>query len=288
MSWHPNDLVSDQDLKDYEAAILDRFGQTDWQARRTKALEDWLSLILRGNGFDPQKLRTRYEADRVWSYTSSAFVDRSAAASNTTADDVVLATILAASTDYLYVGSATPFRGLHLRILDAVSAVASTLTVEYWADGWIELTKTDGTAKTPGVPFSGGGSITWALPSDWTVRAVNASDPLYYVRLKVSAAPTGGTAATQIGVIRPSSLRAAATFRTLMLIFQEAPTGAPGPWAEKAAFYKDEADAALQRALPIIGGEFDTADASDLIGATEAEQTSEEVSGRTPFTLERA
>jgi hypothetical protein len=46
-------------------------------------------------------------------------------------------------------------------------------------------------------------------------------------------------------------------FRTLQLIFQEAPTGADGPWREKADFYKDEADAALQRALAICGGEFD-------------------------------
>mgnify|MGYP000573621005 CR=1 FL=1 len=80
MSWQPNDLVTDQDLVDYEAAILTQFGQTDWQGRRRKAIEDWLFPHLRTRGFDPLKLRTRYEPDAVQSYTASAYTDRVAAA----------------------------------------------------------------------------------------------------------------------------------------------------------------------------------------------------------------
>ena len=38
----------------------------------------------------------------------------------------------------------------------------------------------------------------------------------------------------EIGAIRRSVLSAPATLRTLLLIMREAPTGGPGPWADKA------------------------------------------------------
>jgi hypothetical protein len=104
------------------------------------------------------------------------------------------------------------------------------------------------------------------------------------VKVTISAVPTGATA-SQIGVIRRSALCAPATLRTLTLIMHEAPSGGPGPWADKAAWYETEADAALQRALPLLGGEFDT-DASDQVSATEAAQTAAEVA--TQFRWERA
>jgi len=54
-----------------------------------------------------------------------------------------------------------------------------------------------------------------------------------------------------------------------------------------APVVQSEADAALQRALPLLGGEFDT-DISDQISPVEAVQTDQEVSDRMPFRLERA
>lgn len=285
MSFHPADLVTDVDLKDYERDILRSFGETNWQAKRTKALEDWLFPALQARGYDPQQLRTRREPSHVWGVTSGVYTNKTDDARNTTADDLNLATILAASTDYLYVGFASPFRGLHVRMLDAVSSVSATLTLQYWADAWTTLPAADGTSKTSGKPFSGGGSILWTLPTDWSVRVVNSSDALYWVRLALSSAPTGAKA-TQIGCVRSSIFKAPLTFRTLQLIFREAPTGADGPWDEKANFYKDEAEAALTRALDGAGGEFDT-DASDQVSDTEAEQTVEEAGGFTGVTLER-
>lgn len=287
MSWHPSDLVSDQDLADYEPRILTQFGKTSWASLRTKVLEDWLFPILKAEGLDPYRLRTRFDADKVFGYTSSAYTDLTDEASDTTEDDINLGTVLAASTDYLYVGSKQPFRGLHARFVDSGSAVAATLTVEYWADEWTELTVTDGTEKSAGVPFSGGGSLTWSLPVDWTIRKVNSSDALYWLRLKLSAAPTNAKA-TQVGVIRQSLLRAPATFRVLMWIFADAPTGQPGPWQEKAERYEKASESALARALPQIGGEFDTITESDQIDADEAAQTTAEVSqGGGSFLLER-
>lgn len=286
MSWAPADLVSDVDLVDYESAILSSFGASTWQARRTKALEDWLFPILKGQGFDPFKLRTRAEPTKAFGYTASAYTDLTTATTDTTADDVNLATLFATpGTDALYLGSTQPFRGIFFRLLDTVSSAAAVLSVAYFDGAWKALTIADGTVQTAGRTLSAGGSVTWVLPVDWMTRVVNGSDPLYWVKVTVSAVPTGAKAG-QVGVIRSSALRAPATFRTLQLIFREAPTGASGPWQEKADFYKGEADAALQRALAIVGAEFDT-DASDLVSPTEAGQTSSEASGG-GLVLERA
>src|SRR5690349_8785389 len=113
MSWHPNDLVTDADLRDYESEILKRFGQTSWQARRTKALEDWLFPILKGQGFDPYALRTRYECDAVYGSTNGTYTDVTSATRDTVEDDLDLAAVFATpGTDALYVGSTQPFRGL--------------------------------------------------------------------------------------------------------------------------------------------------------------------------------
>lgn len=269
MSWHLNDLLSDDDLTSYESAILSQFGATDWEARRTKALEDWLFPILKGQGFDPHKLRTRYACDRVFGYTGAVYTDFTSAAKDTTTDDLNLATVFTTvNSDVLYIGSAAPFRGIFLRLLDSASSQTGTMTVQYWSGAWEAVGIADRTTVN-GKTLAAGGSVTWTMPVDWAVRAVNGSDALYWVKVTLSATPTGAKA-SQIGTIRASALRAPTTFRTLQLIFQEAPTGGDGPWLDKAAFYASEAAAALQRALPIIGGEFDT-DASDLVDDDEAE-----------------
>lgn len=289
MSWHPNDLVADQDLADYEVTVLTQFGAASFLAKRTKALEDWILPIVKANGFDPHRLRTRFEPTKVFGYTASAFGDYTTAAQDTTADDINLGTVLATpGSDALYVGSIGPFRGLHLRMLDSVSAVSGAVTVAYWNDAWTSLPIIDGTEKTSGKSFSGGGSITWPMVADWAIRPVNGSDALYWVKVTVNATPTSAKA-SQIGCIRRSALCAPAALRTLMLIFKEASTGQDGPWKEKATYYEAEADAAMQRALPILGGEFDTAVAdtpSDLIDAHEATQTAEEA-GAAGFRWER-
>jgi hypothetical protein len=285
VSWHPNDLVTDDDLVSYERDILAGQGATEWQARRTKALEDWLFPLLQGRGFDPHRLRTRYEADALYSYTASTFGDLTSASRDLTADDLDLAAVFATvGTDALYVGSVKPFRGVFVRMLDSVSSTASTLTVSYWSGAWEPITIANGTAigsKT----FATGGAVSWQMPSDWSTRAVNGSEQLYWVKLTVSATPASAKA-TQVGVIRASALRAPATFRTLQLIFQEAKTGADGPWDEKATFYREEAEAALSRVMPIIGGEFDT-DKSDQVSEAESEQTAEQAGGG-DFRWERA
>ena len=287
MSWFPNDLVSDVDIQAYENGALTQFGRTDWEEKRRKALEDWMAPILRTQGFDIERLRTRYEADQVLGYTGAAYTDLTSAAQDTSADDLNLATVFTTvGTDALYIGSTNTFRGVSIRVLDAVSSTAAVLTVSYWADGWVNLAVKDDTAKTVGKAFSGGGAVSWRVPSGWVRRTINSSSPLYYVKVTISATPTGAKA-SQIGVIRRSALCAPATFRTLELIMREAPTSGSGPWLEKADYYKDEASQALQRALQIIGGEFETDDPpTDQISETESEQTIETAGGG--WRMERA
>jgi hypothetical protein len=289
MSWAPNDLVTDQDLKAYESTILSAFGVLDWTDKRVKALEDWIFPILRARGFTPERLRTRVEADQVWGFTGSVYTNVTTAAKDPTADDLDLAAIFTTvGTDALYLGSTQPFRGLSVRMLEAVSAVSATVTVSYWGDGWTTLVVTDGTQKTAQKSFSGGGAITWRVPSDWVPRGINAETTrYYYVKITISATPTSAKA-SQVGLIRRSCLCAPATLRTLALIMREAPSKSVGPWLEKAVWYENQASDALERALQIVGGEFETdIPPTDLISPTEAAQTNEEAGGG-PFVMERA
>jgi hypothetical protein len=277
-SWFPSDLVTDADLRAYESQILQSFAVSDWAEKRSRALEDWLFPILAAQGFDPQRLRTRVTADAAYGYTGAAYSNVVAATQSDTDDDLNLATTFAtAGSDALYIGCGSPFRGLSFRLLDAVSSIAGLVTVSYWGGAWKALPIQDRTQVVAGKSFSGGGSVTWTLPGDWTVRPVNSSASLYYVKVTVSATPTGATCG-QIGCIRASRLRGPVTLRTLELIFREAPTSADGPWQAKADFYGGEAQRAIERALPLIGGEFDTV-VDDLIDQGEQQQTIEAAGG---------
>jgi hypothetical protein len=286
VSWHPNDLVSDADLLAYEQTILTQFNRADWNQKRAKALEDWMWPQVRERGFAADRFRTRFAADKVLGNTSSVFTDLTDAAASTTADDINLATTLAGSSDYLAIGSIRAFRGVSIRTLDAVNTAAAVLTVEVWEDGWVPLAVTDGTQATDGKPFSKGGSLTWSVPSEWVLRPLNSSDPLYYARIKLSATPTSAKCG-QITCIRRSVLCAPATFRTLALIFREAPVSHKSPWLEKADFYEKEAEMAMSRALPLVSGEFDLGDPpDDIVDEDEAQQTQEQAGGT--FRWERA
>lgn len=287
MSWAPNDLVTDADLVAYETSILTQFKRVDWQDRRQKALEDWLYPLLVARGYAPHRLRTRYQPDQVWSYTASVYTDRTAAASDQAVNDVPLASAFATpASDYLYVGSVVPFRGLSVRLTDQVSATSSVLAVAQWDDAWKTLAATDGTQAVSGRVFSGGGSITWKFLPGWVTRTINGSDHLYWIRLGVSATLTASTAAAQMSCIRRSLLCAPVTLRTLELIFREAPTSQEGQWQAKAEFYAVEAEKAFERAADHIGGEFDTITEDDAIDADEATQTAAEARA-TEFTWER-
>jgi hypothetical protein len=287
MSWHPNDLLTDADLLAYEPTILTQFGRVEWIDKRAKALEDWLWPSLQTRGLDPERLRTRVQPAQVWSFQSSTFTDCTEAAISQTTDDVAIGSWLTNTTDALFIGSASMFRGLSLRVADLPSSAASALTIDVWQDAWTPIAVTDGTQATAEQSFSRGGAITWRPPAGWVVRSVNNAGPRYWVRLRVSAAVTSGARAGQLSVIRRSVFGAPVTYKTLEWIFRAAPTSQDGPWRDKAEFYADAAEVALQRALQAGGGEFDTVTEDDVIDVDEAAQTTEEAGGATAWTLER-
>lgn len=275
MAWHPNDLVTDVDLVSYERTILTQFGVSDWETRRQKAIEDWLFPLLESQGFNPLRFRTRYEPSAVLGVTSSVTTDRTAAAS--TVDGINLATVLASSSDYLYVGSSAPFRGVSVRQYDAVNTAEGRLTVGVWGDGWLVPADIEDGTRIESTSFKRGGAIAWRVPETVGKRSIGTVGPYYWARLSLSAAPTGASIGPLL-VIRRSRLCAAVTFRTLALIFREAPTGVDGPWEAKALWAEQEAERAWMRVANQIGGEFDS-DESDGISPTEAAQTAADVTG---------
>lgn len=286
MSWAPTDLLSDADLLAYDERILTQFGRVEWRVRRAKALEDWLWPSLRAAGFAPERFRTRYAATAVYGYTSSAYTDYTGAAADETTADVPLATILATTNDALYVGSSQPFRGLSCRLTDAVNAVARTLTVSLWLDTWHAVVVADSTQATAGTTFSQGGTLGWVVPEGWVARTVNGTSA-YWAKVVASGALTAATSANQISVIRRSLLCGPVTHRTLALIYRAAPLGQDGPWESLAAWHEEEATKAMERALPSIGGEFDTGTEDDVIDADEAQQSADVARGAAAFTLDR-
>lgn len=279
MSWHPNDLVSDDDLLAYEPTIHDQFGRISWQAKRQKALEDWLFPALVARGYDPERLRTRHAPAAVLGETSGVV-------SAQEASDVALGTMLAGASDALYVGHTAQFRGLSIRIEDAPSSTTSTVSVALWRDRW--QTQQLDLPWSPQSAFSAGGALAWLVPGDWVRRSVNGSAPLYWVRVRVSAALTPSTVAPQISVIRRSLFAGPVTYQTLAFIFRAAPTSQDGPWDDRAAYYEGLAETALQRALAHAGGEFDVNPEDDVIDATEAAQTPEAAGGASAWAWERA
>lgn len=288
MSWRAGDLCNDADLAAYEQDVLDpqRFGRVEFADKRQKAIDDWLWPLLRQNHFPVERFRTRFVADAVTGFTGSAYTDLTAAAHSLDVDDLDLAAIFATvGTDALYIGSAQMFRGLSVRVSDSPSAVTATMTVSLWTDAWEAVAIEDGTSRTTGKTFSGGGAVTWRVPDGWVPRSVNGSTALYWAKVTVSATPTAAKAG-QIGVIRRSLLSGPATLRTLALIMREAPTQQDGPWQVKGDWYEREAEAAWSRVLPALGGEFDTGIQDDQVSQAEAAQTTAQVTGG-GWTLER-
>lgn len=134
-----------------------------------------------------------------------------------------------ANGDAIYVGSATPIRGLNI-IMDGanVNAVASVSTFKYWKNtaAWTAVSGfSDGTVTT-GETLNKTGAITWTVPTDWQAAALGSSNqrgvagiaetatlgavpysqlPLYWLRWEVSALLTAGTAAQTIVAMNRST-----------------------------------------------------------------------------------
>lgn len=122
------------------------------------------------------------------------------------ATDVVLSSLdTALNLDYVYLGSHLPFRGAFADV-DATNANASALSGEYWTgSAWAALSGVSDGSAAAGATFAQDGAITWTVPADWAPVALkdavattgaavpHRGVPLYWVRLKVSAALDAST-----------------------------------------------------------------------------------------------
>lgn len=286
--WFPNDVVYDSDLEAYEQTILTQFGQADWQTKRVKALEDWAFPALAKAGYVPERLRTRHAPAKVWGLTGGVYTDYTAAATTPNAATIPLATVFSTpATDHLLIGSPLQFRGLSIRMLDQVSNINGTLTVQVWADAWEQVNPLNETQFLNNKPFSRGGDVRWEMPGNWVTRTINGSAPLYWARITLTSTPAGAFAG-QIGCIRGTALTGPVTLRTLGLIFREAQTLQGGPWEDKANAYLADAERALEGAMLLVSREFDTLTVDDQIDPSEAAQTTGEVTGQpTGYSWER-
>ena len=79
----------------------------------------------------------------------------------------------AANSDFIYVGSHIPFRGVRVIIGNTNAGSASVLTVKYRKSDntWADISVTDGTSSG-GKTFAQTGNVTWTLPTDWIARSL--------------------------------------------------------------------------------------------------------------------
>lgn len=252
MGWSSLTLTSDADIGALEPEAIasgSPWGAATWASPRAEAKRDlkiWIETDFVDVPGAPDRILDRWSPDYLFTYTGSAYTDRTTEARDDTEKDINLAAALATiGTDRIYVGAPMEFDGLFVKLLDSLNSVASVLTAKYWGGtGWISLTATDGTAVT-GKTFAQSGRITWTLPADWERRRLNGTgDEYFWVELSISVALTTGTAATQILPIRaPDALKRVATYLALYHILNGLAQAAVNPevWQKKADVYWERA-----------------------------------------------
>lgn len=273
--WSQLSLVTDAELGQLEpeaVAAGSPWGAVTWTSARTEAKRDlkiWLERDFAkqvGLGDANRRLNRinlalpaitdrildRWSPDWVFRYTSASFTDITSAARDDNEKDIDLAAALATfGTDRIYIGALWEFEGLEIKLLDAVNAIASVLTAKYWGNNqWTSLAATDGTLSS-GKTLAQSGRVTWTLPADWERRRLNGTaEEFYWVELSISAALTGGTAASQLLPIRaPDGLKRVAAYLALAHVFRglAAQAAEPESWLtrvsnEQETGYQDRAE----------------------------------------------
>jgi len=112
---------------------------------------------------------------------AGSIADYSAIAQDgSTATSVDLSSLAAGRN--VYVGSAIPFRGVHIDVDTTNSTGSTVVTVSYWnGSEWVDTSDTDGTISG-GISLAQDGAVTWTVPSAWVSsslvkidRSVNSS-----------------------------------------------------------------------------------------------------------------
>lgn len=131
--------------------------------------------------------------DQVWQVDVSGptFVDETEDANDAGAGDWTIFPGTEAIGDYMAIGQAVPFTSLTLSSLGGTAgtdAGSLALAYEFW-DGaaWTALAGvTDGTTMFTHAAAAGQ-VVSWTQPNTWALLELNGSDPLYYIRFRITA-----------------------------------------------------------------------------------------------------
>lgn len=259
------DLLSQLDVLAVDSLALDDFGANGASIltdKRRLAVE-WLQRGLERDGLSPSKHMTRHVPKAAFQHTGGSYTDRTAVLSDTSQTLDLSAVFATPGNDSLFIAHEQPFNGLYAGMLDAVNALNTTAinSVTYWNGGqWAGVNSlSDGTSVSAvSGAWSGGGRISWQLPTDMQKRPLSTQTQyLYWVRLRVSRAPTAGTNLIQLLPIRRSRLTLPAAYHALALLYDDGDPRHRGEWQEKVDRYHRKAGEMLMDALRYVRDEFD-------------------------------
>jgi hypothetical protein len=252
------DIVTDLDLLALDSGVMSDFGATSQKLveKRRVAVTDWIKPRLEAAGKFPDRHSIRRAPDVGWSQVAGAWLEQREAFGSGV--ERPISSLLLAPTDYLYVGSRDPFRGLYIGMTDSVNANSTALQVAYWNGQWTPFNATnslvDGTRLNQ-TSFARGGRVLWSLPEDWFERDVHGGSMAYVVRLSVNSVPL--SPATAVGHLLPlsrSRLTAPAANYALHLVYREAITDR-NKYETKAKWFLDAAVTGLDTALLFVDDE---------------------------------
>ena len=127
--------------------------------------------------------------NQVWSVDVSplSFIDQTSPFNNSTVGDWSIFPSSEAVGDYAALGRPSPFTSMTLSSAGGTAGIGGTVVWEYW-DGaaWSALSGvSDGTSNFTVAP-SAGQVVSWTLPTNWSPLSLNGSEPLYYVRARIT------------------------------------------------------------------------------------------------------
>jgi len=123
--------------------------------------------------------------DKVFFYDGSTYTDHSTEAGS---EDGTEFSLMDDTSDYLYVGHSTTFKGIDFEFQTRGSGYV--LALEYWnGSAWVALSESADNLVDNTSDFIGDGAISWDIPGGWATVAVNSSTK-YWIRIKTSSAPT--------------------------------------------------------------------------------------------------
>lgn len=264
-----NDILTDLDVIALDATVLSAFGPNtpamtaSLADKRSVVVNQWLRAELLKAGFAPDRHSIRIAPDSGLRYTAGSYVDITDAIGSESLDDLDLTAALATpGTDYLYLRSPQPVRGLSVVMQESVNVNTLTYSsVSYWNGGkWTAFNSfVDGTRAVSSLTLSGGGLMQWALPTDWARRSFNDETEWgHWMRLTTSQALSATVKASQLLPMKPSVLTLPGALKTLSLVYGESWGAQQGEWREKAQEYRTMADKALASALTGVAEEFVT------------------------------